>query len=192
MDIKSFFGVLSVILSIVAVFPYIWSVIKGTTHPHIFSWTLYALMNLSGYLIQISNGAGAGAWNQLFSVFANLVIVVFALKYKMSKIRTFDSVLFVLVLTTLILWLYTESTVFVVIQGFLIIGASLPTIRKIIQKDGPESLSLYYVNIARHLAALFALSLFTFESVLIIFAWFIVNFSVILSSKMARKKTDNL
>jgi hypothetical protein len=188
MDIKHIFGTLAVVLGMVGIFPYIWSVYKGKTHPHIFSWILYMLMSLSAYMIQASNGAGVGAWNQLFSVFTNAVVVVFALKYTMSKIRTFDSVLLSVALITFILWLYTDSTLFVVIQSCLIIAASLPTVRKIIQHDGPEVLNLYYVNIAKHSCALVAFSFYTLNALLVVFASILVNVTIIATAIVVNKK----
>jgi hypothetical protein len=62
MDIKILFGVISVVVSLICYPQYVYSVFRGQTKPHAFSWGLWALTELTVFVAQAWAGAGPGAW----------------------------------------------------------------------------------------------------------------------------------
>jgi hypothetical protein len=59
---KEALGLLAIALTIYAFFPYIRSIHKGETKPHMFSWILWGATTFIVFLAQYSDEGGAGAW----------------------------------------------------------------------------------------------------------------------------------
>ncbi|MBP6880791.1 hypothetical protein KBC31_04150 [Candidatus Saccharibacteria bacterium] len=186
-DLKTVFGLLSVFLGFVGISSYALSVVKGQTHPHIYSWILYTILSGSSSFMMIANGAGAGAWANVLSFITNFAVVGLALRYNMARIRRVDTFLLIISFATIGLWAFTQSIIFVVIQALLVLLASLPTIRKILQNDGPERLSLYYLNICKHAFSFLALATLSFDSIILLLAALIINFLIIGTSILVQK-----
>jgi|ERR1039458_7543344 hypothetical protein len=63
MTFKSAMGILSVIIMLAAYTTYIWQTARaGGVRPHPFSWFLWGVVTGVAYLVQITQGAGAGSW----------------------------------------------------------------------------------------------------------------------------------
>jgi len=187
-DLKTTLGLLSVFLGFIGISSYAVSIVKGQTHPHIYSWVLYTILSGSSAYIMIANGAGAGAWANVLSFTTNFIVIILALRFSMAKIRPVDTILLIISFATIGLCLFTQSTIFVIIQSILVILASMPTVRKIFQNDGPEKLSLYYLNICKHTFSLLALATLSFDSIILLVAPLVINFLIIGSSIFMHKR----
>lgn len=62
MVIKEILGVIAIALTFVAFFPYIYSIHRGLTRPHVFSWLIWGATTFVVFLAQLADGGGAGAW----------------------------------------------------------------------------------------------------------------------------------
>src|SRR3989338_2251804 len=62
MDIKIFFGLVGVVLSLAGYFPYLKGILSGKIKPHVFSWLIWVITTGIAFLGQIYGNAGAGAW----------------------------------------------------------------------------------------------------------------------------------
>jgi len=76
---KELFGYLSVVFASVGYSTYIWSIVKGTTKPHAFSWGVWSILMAIIFFAQLSKGAAAGAWVTGYSAAICVVITVFAI-----------------------------------------------------------------------------------------------------------------
>ena len=59
---KEILGIIAVIMTFIAFLPYIRSIQRGETKPHVFSWVIWGLTTFVVFLGQMADGGGAGAW----------------------------------------------------------------------------------------------------------------------------------
>lgn len=84
MIFKSAMGVAAVIIMFIAYTIYIWQTARGEeVRPHPFSWFLWGFVTAVAYLVQISEGGGAGSWVVgLTAVICLLIGAVSFFKYR--------------------------------------------------------------------------------------------------------------
>lgn len=190
---KQLISIAAVILTFAAYVPYYRDILKGKTHPHVYSWSLWCLLTILIVALQIKGGAGMAT---LVTAAAGLMCVgVIALGIKMGKkdITKSDTATAILALIAMAFWLIADqpviSLVLVVIADLL---AFYPTVRKSWNKPHTETLSLYATNTVRFALALIAIESYTFLAVLWPAVWVVANglFVVILIVRR-RKKISN-
>ena len=59
---KELFSALAILLTFIAFLPYIRSILKGETKPHVFSWVIWGSTTFVVFLAQLADKGGAGAW----------------------------------------------------------------------------------------------------------------------------------
>lgn len=185
---KEILSIIAVILTFVAYVPYYRDILKGKTHPHLYSWSLWALLGILIIALQFIGGAGPSVW---VTVAANLMcigVVILGFKGGKRYITKSDTAVAVLALIAIVFWLLINQPV---ISLLLLIVADLlafiPTFRKAWKAPHTETTSLYVTNTIRFTLALLAVETYTFLSSGWIIAWVVANaiFSIIL---IARKR----
>ena len=88
-SLLTFVGIGSLIVSTISYVIYITDIVKGKTKPHSFSWLVWSVLGLTAYLIQVTEGAGAGAWVNGYSAIACAAIFLLALKFGEKKIAVY-------------------------------------------------------------------------------------------------------
>lgn len=180
---KEVIGIVAVILTFVSYIPYFRDILKGKTHPHIYSWALWCLLTGIIFILQISDGAGPGAFISLGAGLMCTVVIALSLKYGKRDITLFDKVASFLALVAIGLWLIANqpvlSIILITIADML---AFLPTVRKSWMKPHTETLSLFVTNTFRFTLALFALDNYSILTALWPAAWVVANalFSLLL------------
>ncbi|MBP7767090.1 hypothetical protein KA068_01030 [Candidatus Saccharibacteria bacterium] len=180
---KEIIGAIAVILTFVAYVPYYRDILKGKTHPHVYSWSLWGLLTVLLVALQIKGGAGAATWVTAAAGLLCIGVVFLSLKKGKKDITTSDTVVAVLALAAIGFWLVADqpiiSIILVIVADML---AFIPTVRKSWYKPYSETLSLYVTNAVRFFLALAAVETYTFLSASWIVAWAVVNalFSVLL------------
>ncbi len=167
---------MAVVLTFIAYIPYYKDVIKGRTHPHIYSWSLWGLLTVLLVALQIKGGAGAATWVSAAAGLMCIGVAVLSLKHGKRDITVSDTVVAILSLIATGIWLIADqpilSMVLVVVADML---AFFPTVRKSWNKPHAETLSLYATNTFRFILALLAVSEYTILSSLWIVTWVIAN-----------------
>ena len=59
---KELLSAVAIVLTFIAFFPYIGSIIKGAIKPHVFSWVIWGTTTFVVFLAQLDDGGGVGAW----------------------------------------------------------------------------------------------------------------------------------
>ncbi|HEV7298284.1 MAG TPA: hypothetical protein VGN72_02895 [Tepidisphaeraceae bacterium] len=59
---KEYLSAAAIALTFVLFVPYIRSIYRGHTHPHVLTWVIWGLGTLIVYFAQVAGGAGIGAW----------------------------------------------------------------------------------------------------------------------------------
>lgn len=62
MGFKLLFSGLAITLAFVAFVPYVRSILKGRTRPHVFSWFIWGITTVIVFLAQLEADGGVGAW----------------------------------------------------------------------------------------------------------------------------------
>lgn len=180
---KEVIGFIAVALTFLAYIPYYRDILKGKTHPHVYSWSLWGLLTILLVALQIKGGAGVATLVTASAGVLCLGVVLLSLKRGKKDITTSDTIVGVLALIAIGFWLIAEqpvvSLLLVVIADLL---AFYPTVRKSWHKPHEETLSLYLTNTLRFTLALLAVENYTILSSLWIIVWVIANglFSILL------------
>ncbi len=182
-DIKLIISVVAVILTFVGYFPYIFNIFIGKTKPHIFSWFIWSITTFIIYALQVSGGAGTGAWATLSVAIILLLVFFLGLKNGNKNIKKIDIVFLILALFALAFWLIVEQPVLSIILLALVDMFGFgPTIRKSYSDPYSETLSLYTITTVRHALSFFALAEYNIITWLFPITWVFANalFSIFL------------
>lgn len=173
---KEIIGIVATILTFVAYIPYYRDILKGKTHPHIYSWSLWGLLTVLLVALQVRGGAGPATWVTASAGLLCLGVVFLSLKNGKKDITKSDTAVAILSLLSIGFWLIADQPI---ISMILIIVADLlafiPTVRKSYHQPYSETLSLYVTNAIRFGLAFFAIENYTFLSASWIVAWAIGN-----------------
>ena len=176
MAFKSFLGAIAVIMTFLAYIPYYRDIIKGKTHPHVYSWTLWGLLTLMIVPLQIIGGAGPATYVSAVAGLLCIGVVILSLKSGKKDITLSDTLVAGLSLIAMGFWLIADqpivSIILVVVADML---AFIPTVRKSWHKPFSETLSLYVTNAIRFLIAVIAVKNYTILAVLWPASWAIAN-----------------
>lgn len=173
---KTLLGIAAILLTFAGYVPYIRDVIKGKTHPHTYSWFMWASTSLVIFGLQLKGGAGVGAFVTLAAVIVTYFIFGLGLKYGKADITKTDTLFLVLAIVAAGLWLVADqpllSAVLLTVAETL---AFVPTIRKSWNKPYGETLSSYALNTLRFGLALLALRQYNILTTLYPAAWALGN-----------------
>ena len=167
---------------------YITSIFRGATKPHVFTWLIYALVDVIVFAAQLVEGGGPGAWATALGAFGNAAIFLLALRFGEKRVMTLDRVCLLGALLGIVLWQITSNPLTaVVVLTITNTLAVVPTIRKSYWRPFEESISIWGLDIARFGLALFALS--TFNSTTALFpAGVVVTNSVLVGMILLRRR----
>lgn len=188
---KEAISAIAVVLTFVAYIPYYRDILKGKTHPHVYTWSLWGLLTILLVGLQLIGGAGSATWVTAAAGLLCIGVVVLSLKRGKKDITSSDTIIALLALAAIGFWLVADqpviSIILVIIADAL---AFIPTVRKSWNKPYTETLSLYITNALRFVLALAAVETFTFLSVSWIIFWAVSNalFSVLLVVRRKRVK----
>lgn len=140
-------GILSGLLAVVAIIPYVKDILYGTTRPNIVSWFLWVLLLLIAALAQISAGA---SWSLVFLIGdiigTSSVLVLCFIGYGYGKYGWLDGVCFVLALLAVVLWQITNQPLLAIglaaVADFL---AGVPTLVKAYKDPASEDPTQFFM-----------------------------------------------
>ena len=165
MDFKIIFTVLWTLLSLGAFIYYYYSILKGDTKPHIYTWLIFTISLGTAFIVQIQTGGWYGSYVTLVEFFCCFIAFALGLKYGEKNITSFDTLCFVLALIALSLYLSFElaiiSTILVIIVDVL---AIIPTYRKSYSKPDEETIVVYIMSAWVYLFAILWLASYTFTT----------------------------
>jgi hypothetical protein len=170
-------AIIGIIITFIAYGAYIYSIFKGETRPHPFSWFLWGLLTAIGFFAQISDGAGPGAWITGVSAAVTLLIALIGyLKKSDIVITKADWWIFFGVLFAIPLWLITETPLYSVILITVIDAVSFyPTFYKTWHRPEQELAFEYYMAALKFILSLFALNHYSIITVLYPLSLIIMN-----------------
>ena len=173
---KGLFGYISLLFTIAAYAPYVWSCLKGRTKPHIFSWLLWSILMLIATFGQKAGFAGPGAWATFFSGLSCFIITLVALKSGDKNINRKDIFVLVIALAAIPLWYITQHPLSAIaLITFIDALSYLPTIRKSIARPYEEMPVHYIISNCKHSFSIMAMSVYSLTTVLYPAVLFFMN-----------------
>lgn len=164
-DYKIVLGIVASVIGLAGYIPYFRDILRGQTKPHIFSWTVWSLLEGIAFFAQTARGAGPGAWVTGSSAVFCSIIALTSLSRGEKNITTFDWLAFAGSLVSLVLWKLTSDPLAAVILITLTdILVFAPTFRKAYYKPQEEtalSFSIAAFRLALSLVAMDSLNLTT-------------------------------
>jgi hypothetical protein len=171
-----FLGSLSSVLTVIAYAPYLFSIIRGKTRPHLFSWIIWSILPAIVFCAQYIKDAGAGAWMTGITAILSFVVTILAARQGDKYIKPSDWVVLGIALSAIPLWYFTNDPLGAVILSLAINGlGSYPTILKCYNKPHEEMASLYGICAFRCVLALMAIDLWIATNYLYPFVMGAVN-----------------
>ncbi len=188
MTFKEILGAVAVVLTFIGYVPYVRDILRGKTHPHVYSWFLWGLITIIIFALQISDHAGPGAFVTLTAGVLCLVVLVLGIKFGKKDITRLDTSVLLLTLVAIGVWLFAKQPLLSVILATLAdLLAFAPTIRKSWHKPHSETLIHYQINAFRFVLAILALSHYTLITALYPITWMLANGLFALLLTMRRK-----
>ena len=176
-QLKDFLGIIAIVLTLVGYIPYVRDVIKGRTHPHVYSWFLWGFVTFIAAALQLSGSAGIGAYVTLAAALMCTTVFIVGLTRKGKKdITKVDTLFFLLAFVALGFWLIAKQPVIsTVLTTVIDLLGFAPTIRKSWNKPHSETLSFYLLNTFRFILAVLSLPIYTIITAFYPIAWALGN-----------------
>ena len=149
-------------------FPYIRSIHRGKTKPHVFSWAVWGLGTFIVFLAQLAGRGGLGAWPiGVSGVITGYVALLAYLKRADIVITRADWAFFFAALSALPFWSLTSDPLWAVVILTVVdlIGFG-PTVRRAYDHPHEESASFFALGAVRNLLAILALEHYSLTTVL--------------------------
>ena len=178
---KNLFGYLSLFFVVLSGAPYIWSVLKKKTRPHIFTWIIWGSVSAIAAAAQYAGNAGPGAWAAGMSAVFSLATALLALPYGERSITRSDWVAFIGGLSAILAWYCTADPLIATILATLIDAmAYYPTFRKSYAKPQEEMVFSYLISNVKHIASMFAMMEYSMTTLLYPTVLFSMNSALII------------
>lgn len=168
MTFKEILSAIAIAATFAIFIPYILSIHRGTTRPHVFSWIIWGLGTFVVFLAQLAANGGVGAWPTAVSGVLTAYIAVAAyLKHADRGITRTDWVFLIVALTALPCWYFTADPLWAVL---ILTGVDMagfgPTFRKSWRHPYDEPIGLYLLSVPRNIVAILALEEYSLTTIL--------------------------
>lgn len=190
---KEIIAAIAVVLTLIGYGTYIYSIFKGDTRPHPFSWLIWGILTAIGFFAQIADHAGPGAWVTGVSALITLFIAALGyLKRHDIVITRADWITFIAALAAIPLWLITETPLYSVILITVIDTiAFYPTFYKSWHKPNQELVFEYILAVLKYSLSIWALTHYSTITTLYPLSLVIMNVLFIGMVYYKRKKTNH-
>lgn len=179
----------AILLTVYAYLPYIYTIIKGKTRPHFFTWLVASIVTTIAAFILFLGGGGPGAWPTGVAASLIVLITILSIFRGTSDIKPIDYFSLFICLLAIPLWYFTQSPVY---SACLIIAiefiSAFPTFRKSWHKPAHELHMTYGVNAFRHFLSFLALAHFSFAVASYPLAMVLKNGSLYIYLTMRQKR----
>jgi hypothetical protein len=166
--IKQLLSAAAIALTFAIFVPYILSVRRGRTKPHVFSWVIWALGTFVVSLAQLAGDGGVGAWPIGVSGLITAYIAVLAYsKQSDTAITRMDWTFFGVALAALPCWYFTSDplSAVIILTGVDLAGFG-PTFRSAYARPHDERMRFYALAVVRNVLAILALERYSLTTVL--------------------------
>ena len=173
---KDVAAAVAIVLVFINYIPYVRNIIRGKTHPHIYSWFLWTLITLIVFALQVSDHAGPGAFVTLAAGMFSLTVLILGFRLGKKNITRSDTAILIITFIAIGLWIFAKQPALsAILVTFADLLAFIPTIRKSWHQPNTETLFLYAMNTLRFVLVLYALQNYTIPTALNPASWLVAN-----------------
>jgi len=165
---KGLLSTAAIFLTFIAFVPYVRSILRGHTRPHVFSWAIWGSTTFVVFLAQLQAGGGTGAWPIGVSAAITLFMAMLAYQKKAdSSITRADWLFLALAMTSLPFWYVTADPFWTVLilTTVDLLGFG-PTVRKAYHFPFDEQMTFFSLFVLRNVLAALALESWSATTVL--------------------------
>ena len=181
-------GIVSVGIGLIGFGLYFWSIFRGSTRPHVFTWASFALLDGIVFAAQVVKGAGPGSWATALGAIMCALVAVTALRVGHVQIARSDWVAFIGALVGIVLWVVSKDPLGAVVLAAVVnLVSAYPTLRKSYEDPRSESVTIWSIDILRYLASLFALNAVSVTTALFPISVIVANAAIVLTVFLRRQ-----
>lgn len=168
LTLKAAYSATAIALTLFGFYPYIRSILRNQTKPHVFTWVIWGITTFVVFLAQIQSQAGIGAWPIGISGVITVGIAILAYRKRGDiSITRLDWLFFCAALSSLPIWYLTTDPLWaVVILTVVDLLGFGPTLRKVYQQPHSESATFFAIFLARNCFVILALEHYSLTTVL--------------------------
>jgi hypothetical protein len=158
----------AIVVTFVLFAPYIRSIRRGDTRPHVFTWVVWAIGTLTVFVAQLAGGAGLGAWPIGISGLITSYVAFLAYDRRGdTAVTRVDWAFLVAAMSALPLWFLTADPLWAVVTLTVVdlLGFG-PTVRKAYGQPREEHAGLFALSALRNALVVAALERHTLTAVL--------------------------
>lgn len=161
-------GGFAVVIGLLGYVFYIRGIIKGEVKPHAFTWFVWGLLTVIGFIAQVVDGGGPGAWVTGMTAAMSFIFAVVGLGASSRiYIAKSDWIFFLAALVTIPVWYFTGSPLWsVVIITVIDAVAFAPTFRKAYFHPQTENMWTYMFSGIKFVFGIAALQVISVSTVL--------------------------
>jgi len=193
MEFKEILWIITILIIIPQVILYFRSIIKWETKLHIYTKVIWLILTGIWFIIQINAWGWPWAWVLWATSATQAVSILLGIKYGISTITRFDTVLLILALLCIPIYLWLDNKIyalsFVIFIDFL---WYIPTYRKTYENPYTENMTVWMISNTKYLIALFALLEYSYATVAYPLFLFLANGSLLLLMYFRRKRVSHI
>ena len=141
------FGIVSAMLTIICLVPYVIDIFKLKTKPERASWLIWSVLGFIAFFSQLAKGATDSLWLTGAQTFVVLVVFLLSLKYGVGGLMKRDIIALIVAGMGIILWLLTkEAAVALFIVIAVDFAGSVLTMIKSYEDPGSETLITWVLS----------------------------------------------
>ncbi|MFM2304399.1 MAG: hypothetical protein RLZZ135_1811 [Cyanobacteriota bacterium] len=161
---KEITAILAVALTFYGFLPYIRSILRNETKPHVFSWVIWGVTTFIVFFAQHASRGGIGSWLiGISGIITSFIALLAYLKRSDTTITTADWVFLIAAFSALPFWFFASDPLWAVMILTIVdtIGFA-PTVRKAYAHPHEEKIGLFGIFIIRNLLVILALEHYSF------------------------------
>jgi hypothetical protein len=160
---KEYLAIAALVASTANVLPYMWSIWRGRTRPHAFTWIVWGLVMGVGAAAQVVGGAGTGAWNLAYGACLCLILAALTIVKVSLQVTRNDWITFGAALATIPLWYITKNPLWSLLLAIAIDGVGYWFIIRNVWAHPEHERALFYTtNNVQVVLSILALQTFNF------------------------------
>lgn len=188
MWIKEILWVITILIIVPQVYLYFRSIIKWETKLHIYTKVIWLILTGIGFIIQMQNGWGPWAWVLGATSLTQMISILLGIKYGISSITKFDTLLLVLAILCIPIYLGVEDKIYALILViFIDFLGYIPTYRKTYENPYTENITVWCISNTKYFVALLALMEYSFYTVAYPLFLFLAN-AVLIGIMISRRR----
>lgn len=182
-------GLISGLITIIAVIPYIRDVIRKTTRPERASWFIWLVLGGIAFFSQMAKGATNSLWMTALSTISVLTVFLLSLKYGEGGLVKRDIIALIFSMFGLVLWYFTKDAITALIIVILVdLSGTVLTLIKSYKDPESETFSTWILASAAGLLGTISVGSINWALLIYPLYIFIANLAVVLAIILGKRK----